>query len=303
MATRRSIRTFASTSRALTVRSQQPVIQAARHASSAVQQSTSGSNPQMSFPCVDANELRAQRIAQEKGLRDAKGKGGAAAALAAESLEQASSAANVDNSGPGEAKLLYTSYVEQSTDCIVSHGLRTGLQQDRLWLQDISPLRAFRARLRRSAATIRHSVRDVGDAQRSERQCDPAPHRTVSFLSCALNTGEPSRRVVGEVHRPEQGYRHEPVLRHLYECPGRLLRLDWTVVHRPLRRAAVCYALSHIEHLRHGASAVSPPRLAGRRQAVCECGQQYGRNAECRGGASAPGEGREGGQHQRECEE
>jgi homoserine O-acetyltransferase len=66
--------------------------------------SGSGSNPAMSFPCIDANELRSQRLAKEKGLQFGSSVASTSSSLpSSTSTSAATTTSEVDESGPEPA--------------------------------------------------------------------------------------------------------------------------------------------------------------------------------------------------------
>ena len=85
-------------------------------------------------------------------------------------------------------------------------------------------------------------------------------------------------------HRPGQGARHRPVLRHLRQRDRRLQRLDRPVVDRPRDRQAVRHALPDDHHRRHGRGAAAPARPPRHRQAARRRRRVDGRHAGPRAG-------------------
>jgi pimeloyl-ACP methyl ester carboxylesterase len=62
----------------------------------------------------------------------------------------------------------------------------------------------------------------MGDAQHRQVECNIIAHRPFCVLSCRFDTSEPVRGLVGKIHWTGQSTRHERVLRHLHQRPGRV---------------------------------------------------------------------------------
>ena len=111
----------------------------------------------------------------------------------------------------------------------MKHALRSGPEPhyDRVvsGYETFHSRRALRLRVGRRAAGLHARLRDAGGRSRRARDNAILLHTGLSASSHAKShPRNPSRRLVGALHRPGRAARHRPLLRDLQQPAGRLLR-------------------------------------------------------------------------------